>query len=535
MSDAIRIGPPDPLQTAWLDTSDLGNSKRLVLLAQGKLLWIEELQAWGAYDGRRWSVERGAIEAQRLAHRVIEHIDAEVEALVELGDDARRIKDRLGDWATVEIVQKRIETLRGHAVRSGSANMTAGMLKQARSTIVASMDDFDRDPLAYNTLSGTLRFVKGPKGWSVTCAPHDPADRLMQVANVEYDPKATCPIWTKRLAMLTPDAEQLEAFQVLYGYSLTGLTSDQAFYVHQGKGGDGKSATHLVLADLHGDYYRHAGIKTFLQGKDAGGSEHRSDLVRLRGDVRFVTSDEPKARSIWDGEILKQWTGGFVTARGAHERTETTFRPKGKLHVECNIVPRAPSDDKGFRRRFKMFQWKVSLADTPDGERGLDEVLAELAAEKPGILNWLIEGALTWLATRRIPQPAAMEAVLADFWADSSPLLEWMTEWCDTSDPAAQESAKRLHDHYKEWCDARGIEQAMNPTNFGRALRDKQFAVVKDSKGNRWRKGIRLRADGMFTAPGAAAGSSTAKPDRPPEPSGDNDGHDIDWNGDEPL
>lgn len=512
MTDAIRIGPPDPLRTAWLDTSDFGNGKRVVLLAQGKLLWIEEQQCWCHYDGRRWAIERGNIEAQRLAHRVIEHIDLEVEALLELGDDARRIKDRLGDWATPDIVQKRIETLRGHAVRSGSAGMTAGMLKQARSTIVASIDDFDRDPLVYNTLNKTLRFVQIDGRWTVKASDHDPVDMLMQVADVEYHPDATCPIWVERLAMLTPDPEQLAAFQLLYGYSLTGLTSDQAFYVHQGKGGDGKSVTHIALADLHGDYYRHAGIKTFLQGKDGGGSEHRSDLVRLRGDVRFITADEPKSRSVWDGEILKQITGGMVTARGAHERTEVTFRLRGKIHFECNIVPRAPSDDKGFRRRFKMYQWRVSLADTPDGERSMDEVLGELAAEKPGILNWLIDGCLTWLATRKIPQPAAMEAVLADFWADSSPMLEWLNEWCDTSDPKAEAPAKALHDHFKQWCEGRGIEQVMNPTAFGRALRDKQFPVRKDSKGNRWRVGIQLRVEGMFgdgapaSAPSAAAG-----------------------------
>jgi putative DNA primase/helicase len=54
---------------------------------------------------------------------------------------------------------------------------------------------------------------------------------------------------------------------------------------------------------------------------------------------------------------------------------------------------------------------------------------------KSGILNWLIEGALHWLETREIPQPKAMQEVLSDFWADSSPMLEWMGEWCDTSRP----------------------------------------------------------------------------------------------------
>ena len=503
----IVIGPPDPLQTAWLDTSDLGNAKRLVAIAGGQLLWIEDADTWAHYDGRRWSIERGAIEAQRLAHRVIEHIDDSAEALGALAEEPTRLKDQLGPGFPVELVQKRIETLRGWAVRSGSANATAGMLRQARSLITAQLADFDVDPLTYNVANGTLRFRQAGDGaWRVEHRPHDQADMLMAMAGVDWEPGAACPFWIERLAMLTPDAEQLAAFKVLYGYSLTGLTSDQAFYVHQGRGGDGKSVTHMTLADLHGDYYRHAGVKTFLQGTgQKGGAEHRSDLVRLRGDVRFVTCDEPPARSIWDGETIKQITGSLVTARGAHATSEITFRPRFKLHSECNIVPRAPSDDKGFRRRFKLYQWTVSLDDTPAGAMAIDLVLAKLEAEKSGILNWLIEGALEWLATRRVPQPAAMAAALSDFWADSSPLLEWMAEWCDLSDPHACTPAKELYAHFKQWCEEGGREQVMSSTAFGIALRDKQLKAGKDRRGVRYRQGIRLRDEGLFTSAAPAA------------------------------
>lgn len=506
----IPITVADPLVTAWLDTSDFGNGKRIVAVAAGRLLWIEDLQAFAHYDGTRWSLERGAIEAQRIAHKVIEHIDAEATALGEIAENAIALRERVGAWCTPELAQKRVETLRGHAVRSGSAGMTSGMLKQARSFLTAMLADFDTDELIYNTLNCTLRFIEVDKKWTVKAHPHDPNDMLMQVANVIYDPKATATFWTERLEMLTPDPEQLAAFKPLYGYSLTGLSSDQSFYVHQGKGGDGKSMTHMALADLHGDYYRHAGIKTFLQGRDGGGAEHRSDLVRLRGDIRFVTSDEPKRSSVWDGETIKQITGSFVTARGANERTEITFKPRFKLFIECNIIPRAPSDDKGFRRRFKLFMWSVSLDETPAGAMQPDEVLRRLKEEKSGILNWLIDGALEWLTTRSIPQPSAMSDALADFWADSSPLLDWMAEWCDTSDKVAMEPAKRLHDHFKQWCEDAGIEHVLNPTAFGRALRDKHHGVYKDGRGTRWRKGIRLREQphyGHRSAPPAAAGS----------------------------
>jgi putative DNA primase/helicase len=537
VSEFIPIPVDDPLKAAWLPTSDFGNAKRVVIVAEGRLLWIEDAQAWVWYDGRRWSFERGAMEAQRVAHGVIEHIGLELNALEAIADNAIALKQKVGDWCTVETAEERVKALYGHALRSGSAGMTAGMLKQARSFLSARLDDFDKDPLAYNTLTATLRFVEEGGKWTVKPSPHDPADMLMQVANVEYDPEAKAAFWVGRLDMLTPDREQLAAFKPLYGYSLTGLTSDQAFYVHQGKGGDGKSMTHMALADLHGDYYRHAGVKTFLQARDGGGAEHRSDLVRLRGDVRFVTCDEPKKHAVWDGEILKQWTGGLVTARGANERTEVTFKPHGKLHVECNIIPRPPSDDKGFRRRFKLYQHRVSLADTPQGEMPPDLVLARLAAEKPGILNWLIEGALEWLATRKIPQPKAMEEVLADFWAASSPLLDWMNEWCDTSDPKVKTPSKELWDHFKQWSEDNGLELKLTSTSFGIALRDKQFASWKDPKGGkRWRRGIALRSEGMFTAGAPVAGfappadrAGTFPPDGPPdgEPAVDDDDHHV--------
>lgn len=521
------ITPPDPLRTAWLDTSDWGNAKRLVEVAMGRLKWVVEPECWAWYDGRRWSIDRGDIEAQRMAHAVIEHIDGEAIALNAIADDDKLLLDKLGWKCTEEMAQERVKALRTHAVRSGSAGMTSGMLKQARSFLAVSIDDFDTDPLAYNVLNGTLRFRQDAKGkWGVKFTPHAPEDMLMQLADVEFDAKARCKFWTERLALLTPDPEQLAAFKPLYGYTLTGLTSDQAFYVHQGKGGDGKSVTHLALGALHGDYYRHAGVRTFLQGRDGGGSEHRSDLVRLKGDIRFVTCDEPKARSVWDGETIKQWTGGKVTARGAHERTEVTFSPRGKLFVECNIIPRAPSDDKGFRRRFKLYQWRVSLDETPEGAMPIDVVLAKLDAERPGILNWLIEGCLEWLETRTIPQPEAMAAVLADFWADSSPLLEWIAERCDTTDPTSREFVKPLYDDFKEWCETQGIEHVMGTTAFGRALRDKQFRVDKDSKGMRFRWGIRLLPSGMYRPADAAGGGDVSRPPKAldvPEPSDDDD------------
>jgi putative DNA primase/helicase len=169
--------------------------------------------------------------------------------------------------------------------------------------------------------------------------------------------------------------------------------------------------------------------------------------VRLKGDVRFVTCDEPKARSVWDGEIIKQITGSKVTARGSGERTEMTYKPRFKLHASATSSRGRRATTRASAGASSSTSGACRSADTPQGEMPIDDRAgAPRGREEAGILNWLIAGALEWLTTRKIPQPQAMAEVLSDFWADSSPLLEWMGEWCDTSDPNAKTPAKELWD-----------------------------------------------------------------------------------------
>jgi putative DNA primase/helicase len=148
-SEPIRIDVSDPLTTAWLDTSDWGNAKRLVTIAGGKLLWIDEAQAWAFYDGRRWALERGNTEAQRMAHRVIEHIDLEAEALGEIAEDIVQLASGSAPGAHGD----RAETGRDAARPCGAVRQRrddGGDAEAGAIVPVGSLDDFDRDPLVYN-------------------------------------------------------------------------------------------------------------------------------------------------------------------------------------------------------------------------------------------------------------------------------------------------------------------------------------------------------------------------------------------------
>lgn len=539
-----------PLERSKLLMNDAGNARRLFDAAQGRLLWLADggtgtggggKGAWIAFDRVRWSTDEGPARALALAQRAAAAIIEEAGALRDADDsDLRTV---YGPKFTREMADKRMGELWGWAVKSGDMARINGMLgafrglrdyeaaaDEAPFVTQAWTRDFDADPLAYHCSNGTLRFFESAPGqWDFRFEPgHRAADRFMQVASVAYDAAAMASAWTARLEVMHRDPVQRTAIQRIYGMGLTQLISDQAFYIFQGKGQDGKSVTNDVMVKLHGVYARRADPKTFLEGPSQASASHQSDIVRLAGDIRLVVADEPKKGSTWDGQRIKQATGSEMIARGAHATTELSFVPHWQLVFECNHLPRPPSDDRGFRRRFKLYPWVVQFGVTPGvPDEPVDVVKNRLMGELSGILNWMIAGCIAWLNERVIPQPAAAAAATASFWDVSSALGEFIEQCCDVTDPDARTEATPLYQAFCQFCIDRGDKEdrIMTQTTFGRALNDAQiYAAPNHVTKKKERIGIRLKAAGESV--GGGSGETGGRLDQWLPPQADGDGFD---------
>jgi putative DNA primase/helicase len=515
----IPMPVDDPLSTVFLKANDIGNAERLVRLSKGLLRWVPELASWVAYDGKRWSVRDGERIATVYAHDVARHIDREQIALRKIADSPGALEAAFGFEVPPEVAKERVIALGKWAVKSGDASRTSAMLMQARSLLTAQLDEFDRDPLAFNVQNWTLRFVKAKDGgWIVKPSPHDPADMIMQMANVSYDPTADCPLWRKRMVLIQPDEDQRDFLQQRYGYFLTGLISEQKWFIDQGRGGDGKSVTNMAVGNLMGDYYRHASIETFLEGGTKSGSDHSSDLARLQGDIRFVSADEPKPQSTWNSSRLKQVTGGKITCR-AMRKEEIEYVARWKLVVEINPFPKVASDDDGFWRRVHVTPWSYQFDKGREKSRPMEELLAEMAGENSGILNWMITGACKWLATRRLPMAAAADLALTNYRQSASSIGAWLIDRADRSDRDAVTKASVLYADFKAYCEQLGIDKAPSQTAFGNKLSAEQIYGKKDGAGNIVRLGIKLKPDGIGGGLGAA-GERVSTPPPPPSQGG---------------
>lgn len=501
MTRQIDMTPPDPARMAWYELNDIGNAKRLRDLAEGKLLWVED--HWRGYDGQRWSSEAGQRLAEHLGSVVARHLPIEATALankIEAMDKAERA-DLPDDY------DDHLSALYKWGIASGNINKINGMLHAAKGLMFAERDQFDADPLTINVQNGTLRLRRIDGRWTVRMRPHDPADLITRIAAVEWDAEAKAPEWARHMETVLPNSEVRRFFQMCSGYGLTGEITEQCIFLLQGKGGDGKSTTMDVLRQHLGDYGAVAGVESFIAGQQRGGGEASPDMARLAGDTRMVSTGEPRVGAALDEARIKTITGGQpLTARELHGKP-FEYVPRFKLWFECNRKPRISGDDDGIWRRVVVIQFPHQFKGAAD-KRFKDRLLAE----GPGILNWLLDGALAWLEAGVLTPPSEVQEAIDDYRRASNPFGEWFAEWVDTSRPDERTLAADLFDSYKKWCEDNSVgdREIMSSTAFGRALGDKQIPKMKGGNGRVYRRGVRLRR--LEEMPGYGAAASAPAP-----------------------
>jgi putative DNA primase/helicase len=491
---------PSPGELSRLPANDWGNGMRLIRLAGGvasqdggppdvgaaRLLYLSG-SGWIGFNGKYWDRDHGEGLARILAH-----------------DTARGLFDQRD-----HIEDDEYRKLFGRFAReSGNSGRTTAMLAQAQPYLTVGLEEFDRDPLVLNVRNGTLRFRRVPgDAVEVKLRPHDPADRLTRMADVDYDPGATAPLFERTVAQAQPDDAMRSYLQRCLGYCATGEVREQVMFICQGKGRDSKSTVVDAVRETLGTYGVVASVVTFMDEGVRGGADASPDLARLAGGVRLVSIPEPKRGARLNEGLVKSWTSGAPIVARELRQSIFEFEPIGKLVLECNPLPEIRNDDDGTWRRLMIVPFRRQVP-----VEQIDRTLKhQLRGEHAGILNWLIAGIGAWMSEGLAPPPDVLD-VLDDYRRGSSPFGEWFTDRVEL-DPEATTKAAEFYKDYTSWCEENGIEKPMSTTMFGRALRDRQIIRVKTgTKGLVYRKGAKLkpRWDPPAAAPDAPSGEPGA-------------------------
>jgi putative DNA primase/helicase len=435
---ATRRRPPTavgPAVDVALDFShtDSGNAEMFHALYGPRVCYDYSREGWFFYHGHRWQpnvtaeVDRFALEAIRTRQAM---------ALQET-DDARR-KHALR-WAMDSENRSRRENLLACAAKIQG--------------IAVDGNHWDGNRLLFGAANGVVELETGRRRDGT------PADWMTKVAPVAYEPTAICPRFEQFLGELFEDRPELvDYLQRAFGYGLTGMTTEQAFWIFFGLGANGKST---LLETLFHHVFGSAHYGWTMPFPAAGWSSSMSEYQKasLVGR-RFVSTSEVTRRGHINEELVKSLTGDdTINARHPYGRP-FQFVPVAKFFVRVNDKPIIRDETHGMWRRVKLIEFTRTFP--------VDTSLAStLAAEAPGILAWCVRGCLEWQRDG-LREPACVQAATAEYREESDPLHEFLRDRCVTH-ARARVGGLELFTAYRQWCDARQatIDERLSQKAFG--------------------------------------------------------------------
>ena len=430
-------------------------------LLRGKLIWHKQAGTWMEYDSGVWT----PIHEGRAVYFAAEALRREY---------ARQLAGE-ADKARVQALAKKVSDAATAARVRGALVFLSGM-----PGFYASAEAFDADPWLLNLKNGTLDLR------TMELRPHTPADLLTKQAPIVYDPQADCPRWRAHLGLCLPNPNVRRQVARDLGLVLVGADLDELLPIWWGTGRNGKTTTVRVLQEMLGDYVCQAAKDLLVVSKY---ERHPTDIADLAGR-RLVFSQETDEGKRLNEALVKWLTGGDRVKARFMRADNFEFSRTFTIFLVTNHKPIIHGIDTGTWRRIRLIPWTVEIP--ADRRRPQEQVVAELVAEGPGILNWLLDGFLDWHANPNWLAPEVAAATEA-YRAEQDILGAFLGEACELGERFSVQVGE-LYGAYLEWC-AQSGEEPVGKTTFGRLLRNRGISQDRPAgKERRW-IGLRLRSN----------------------------------------
>ncbi len=406
--------------------------------------YVRDRGIWLWWDGRRWAEDLNTLELRAAIKNTVRDIPVAV---------------RNHKWA------REIET---RCARMESSNKFTGVAKQAEIVFdKLNTEDLDQKPKLLNLLNGTIDLTTG------RLIESHPEDHLTQIANVQYMPEAEAPLWRAFLRLIFDNNDELIRYvQQAVGYSLTGDTSERAFFITYGLGRNGKTTFLETVAAVLGDYAWALDTEALLKHST---TQHSTDIAMLRGK-RFVYVQElPDSRPL-DASRVKAISGGDTISARRMRQDAAKLKPVCKLWIASNSKPMIDDVGRAMWDRVKIIPFDVTINKNTE-ERREELIHRFVSDEGPGILRWAVEGYLEYQNMRPWKEPTVIASAISQYRNEMDLLGQFFTDCCAVSDPVNKNvytASAMLYKSYQQWCTETGVKPDVQ-IKFGKELSKRGF------------------------------------------------------------
>ncbi len=368
-----------------------------------------------------------------------------VERLTLLAIEVMRVRQRQA--TAIEDTTKRKEAWNWAIKGEGRGRLT-NALALARSVppIADVGDHWDENPFLLGVPGGVVDLRTGVQRKA------RPEDRVTMRTRIDYDPAARSTLWERTLlAISNDDPDWVQYLLRLGGYTTTGDTSQDKWFIKQGTHGrEGKGTIDDPWSHALGDYALELPSAVF-DLHPRGNPDF--DLSYLPGK-RFVLSGETGDTIHLNHDRIKKLTGGGEFRAANKFEKSFQFVPTCKLWLACNNFPTVTDDSLAFWARVIVIPFRRSFAANADTT--LRPTLTYDPAHQRAVLASLVRGAVEYCREGLGEMPASVREATRAFRDVSWPLMPMVREDCDEG-LGAYVSVGDFNIAYHRFCDHQGI------------------------------------------------------------------------------
>jgi putative DNA primase/helicase len=467
---------PSEFVQQCLDANYLGDGMLFAYLHKGQYLFNHNTQEWLHWAGHYWALD-DEDQVKRSVENLIPHYIKERARLEEQSKEAWREENK----GKAKALQKKADKITGRIDRLRSPNGRNGCLEFAATCEGGLGIDgsiLDQQPWLFPVANGVIDLRTGQH------RPGRPDDYMTKSSPVEWQGlEAKRDFFNQFMLQIIGDEERIGFLQRWCGYCLTGSTREQRFLCMTGEGRNGKGALCELLNEVLGDLSGPVRAEMLLdQGRVQSSSGPSSDIMDLQGMRMAMASESDEGRRFSPSRI-KWFTGGdTLVGRYPHDKRQTAFRPTHKLVLQTNNKPHAPADDFAFWARLLEVNFPYRFVDDPqaENERKRDnEIEVKLREELPGVLAWLVEGALLWQRDGLAPPDQILRDV-EEYRREEDILQDWIDERCYLANNSLDilTSSTKLYEDFSDWFKTYQGARVPSGTWFGRRM-SKKFNKTK--------------------------------------------------------
>jgi P4 family phage/plasmid primase-like protien len=296
----------------------------------------------------------------------------------------------------------------------------------------------------------------------------------------EYEPHATCPHWAKFMTDVWPDdQESIECLQEMFGYILSGDTSQQKFFNIIGPRRSGKGTINKILVELLG-----------LHNTTAPQLEELCDTFGLQPWLGKLLASFTDARApaynagAVVSQLLRIVGGDTITVNRKNKEAWAGYLPT-RIVVYSNEVLQLMENSNALTGRMVVLKMTNSFFGKED-----TQLATRLMNELSGIFNWAMIG-----LHRRIQrggyfiQPKSGEELLHTMEEIGNPMGQFIDDIL-IYDSNAKVEKDHIYQCFKQW----SLKEGYHQTN--KATFSKRFLAASQEKGV---KVCRSRVEGHRT------------------------------------